>query len=105
MNLRRFMCSPETETCLYHRVAGNVALCITVNLAANVSCGSWLCENEIGFGRSAERKTNFFVFLPSASPQSPKFRVRLYRVEFLHSQGQFRPDLASLARRSMSASP
>jgi hypothetical protein len=45
MNLRRFMCSPETETCLYHRVAGNVALCIIVNLAANVSCG-FICTIE-----------------------------------------------------------
>jgi hypothetical protein len=50
-----------------------------------------MCENEIGFGRSAEQKTTFSVFLPSASPQSPKFRVRLYRVEFLHSQGHLRP--------------
>ncbi len=50
-----------------------------------VRSGSWLCENEIGFGCSAERKT-------PASPQSPKFRVRLYRVEFLHSQGHLRPN-------------
>jgi hypothetical protein len=55
----------------------------------NVAYGSWLCENEIRFGRNAERKTNFCVFfLLSASPQSPKFGVRLYRLEFSHSQGQ-----------------
>ena len=27
--------------------------------------GSWPCENEIRFGRNAERKTNFCVFLLS----------------------------------------
>jgi hypothetical protein len=35
---------------------------------AHVGFGSWLCENEIRFGRNAERKTNFCVFLLSASP-------------------------------------
>jgi hypothetical protein len=30
-----------------------------------------LCENEIGFGRNAERRTNFCVFLLCARPQRP----------------------------------
>ena len=33
---------------------------------ADVANGSWLCENEIRFGRHAERKTDFYVFLLSA---------------------------------------
>jgi hypothetical protein len=28
--------------------------------------GSWLCENEIRFGRHAEQKKDFYVFLLSA---------------------------------------
>jgi hypothetical protein len=38
-------------------------LCSTAKLATHVGVGSWLCENENWFGRNAERKTNFCVFL------------------------------------------
>ena len=38
-----------------------------------------------------------FAFL-SASPQSPKFGVRLYRLEFSHSQGQSLPSHSALVQ-------
>jgi hypothetical protein len=41
-------------------------LCVTANLVAERRYGSWLCENEIRFGRHAEWKTDFYVFLLSA---------------------------------------
>src|SRR5262245_1659905 len=39
MNLRRCMCSPQSEDVI------NAALCITAKLRADVADGSWLCEN------------------------------------------------------------
>jgi hypothetical protein len=37
-----------------------------------VSLGSWLCENEIGFGRNAQLKTNFSVFFALRITTEPK---------------------------------
>ena len=41
MNSRRLMCFPHPRIAPYHTVLGKAALCITANLAANVSVGSF----------------------------------------------------------------
>src|SRR5262249_18341390 len=75
-------------------------LCTTAKLGRSMS--------ESGLGRAKTKsdlivmpsgRQIFCVFLLSARPQGPKFQVRLYRVEFSHSQGQNpNPPLGPLCR-------
>jgi hypothetical protein len=47
MNSRRLMCFLKPRITPYH-IVEKAALCITANLAANVSDGSWLCIHTVG---------------------------------------------------------